>query len=269
MDTWKMRIRKVVEHRHFVNVVMFVILLNAILIGVETYPDLREEYYWLIHGFEVFFLWFFTIEIILRMLAEKKIHHFFYSRWNIFDFIVVAGVLVFSGTYFISALRILRVFRVLRAVTVIPSLQRLVSAFLKTIPSLGTIMMLLGLVFYIYAVLGVMFFGEISPEYFGTLHLAFVSLFQIITLESWASGIFRPIFAESPLSWVYFVSFILVGTFIVLNLIVGEILSNIQEAKEEELKEEKLEVSKHELAKITNEITELKQLLLKKESNRE
>ncbi|WP_264179278.1 ion transporter [Sutcliffiella horikoshii] len=247
------------------NTVMFVILLNAILIGVETYPDLRAEYAGLIYGFEVFFLWFFTIEIILRMLAEKKLHHFFKSRWNVFDFVIVAGVLFFSGTYFISAIRILRVLRVLRAITVVPSLNRLVTAFLKTIPSLGTIMMLLSLVFYVYAVLGVLLYGDISPEYFGSLHLALVSLFQVITLESWASGIFRPIFAESSLSWVYFVSFILVGTFIVLNLIVGEILNNIQEAKEEELKEDKIEVSKKELAKITNEIAELKQLLQNKE----
>ncbi|KMJ59244.1 voltage-gated sodium channel [Bacillus sp. LL01] len=267
MQTWKTPIQHIVGHRYFTNAVMFVILLNAILIGVETYPLLRAEYYDIIHGFEVFFLWFFTIEIILRILAEKKIHHFFRSRWNLFDFFIVAGVLFFSGTYFISAIRILRVFRVLRAVTVVPSLQRLVTAFLKTIPSLGTIMMLLSLVFYIFAVLGVMFFGEISPEYFGSLHLALVTLFQVITLESWASGIFRPIFAESPLSWVYFVAFILVGTFIVLNLIVGEILNNIQEAKEEETKEEKLEISKKELAKITDEIAELKQLLINKEKN--
>lgn len=261
----KKTIQHIVQHRYFMNTVMFVILLNAILIGVETYPDLRVEYAGLIQGFEVFFLWFFTIEIILRMLAEKKIHHFFRSRWNVFDFIIVAGVLFFSGTYFISAIRILRVLRVLRAITVVPSLNRLVTAFLKTIPSLGTIMMLLSLVFYIYAVLGVLLYGDISPEYFGSLHLALVTLFQVITLESWASGVFRPIFAESPLSWVYFVSFILVGTFIVLNLIVGEILNNIQEAKEEEMKEEKIEVSKTELAKITNEIAELKQLLQNKE----
>lgn len=265
MESWKLKTRQLVGHRFFVNAVMLVILLNAILIGVETYPHFREDYPGVIQGFEVFFLWFFTIEIILRVFAEKKFYQFFYSKWNIFDFVVVAGVLLFSGTYFISALRILRVLRVLRAVTVIPSLQRLVTAFLKTIPSLGTIMMLLGLVFYIYAVLGVMFFGEISPEYFGTLHLSLVTLFQVITLESWASGVFRPIFAESPYSWIYFVSFILVGTFIVLNLIVGEILNNIQEAKEEEQKDDKIEVSKLELAKITNEISELKQLLLKRE----
>ncbi|WP_078378554.1 ion transporter [Sutcliffiella halmapala] len=268
MNTWKRKIHTIVEHRYFVNIVMSVILLNAILIGIETYPALREEYYSVVHGFEVFFLWFFTIEIILRMLAEKKFYHFFYSKWNLFDFVVVGGVLFFSGTYFISALRILRVLRVLRAVTVIPSLQRLVTAFLKTIPSLGTIMMLLGLVFYIYAVLGVMFFGEISPEYFGSLHLSFVTLFQIITLDSWSSGIFRPIFAESPLSWIYFISFILVGTFIVLNLIVGEIINNIQEARKEELQEEKIEITKQELSKITDEITELKQLLLRKENHK-
>ncbi|WP_404429826.1 ion transporter [Sutcliffiella horikoshii] len=265
MHNLKKTIQQIVGHRFFMNTVMFVILLNAILIGIETYPDLRAEYAGLIHGFEVFFLWFFTIEIILRMLAEKKLHHFFKSRWNVFDFVIVAGVLFFSGTYFISAIRILRVLRVLRAITVVPSLNRLVTAFLKTIPSLGTIMMLLSLVFYVYAVLGVLLYGDISPEYFGSLHLALVTLFQVITLESWASGVFRPIFAESPLSWVYFVSFILVGTFIVLNLIVGEILNNIQEAKEEELKEEKIEVSKKELAKITNEIAELKQLLQNKE----
>ncbi|CAG9620058.1 ion transporter [Sutcliffiella rhizosphaerae] len=266
MENWKEKIRLIVNHSIFMKVVMGVILLNAILVGVETYPDLRRENASLIHSFEVFFLWFFTIEIILRMLAEKKISHFFHSKWNVFDFVIVAGVLIFSGTYFISAIRILRVFRVLRAITVVPSLQRLVTAFLKTIPSLGTIMLLLSLVFYIFSVLGVLFFGDIFPEYFGTLHLALVTLFQIITLDSWASGIFRPIFEQLPFSWIYFVSFILIGTFIVLNLIVGEIINNIQEAREEEQQNDKVEISKQELAKIRNEIAELKELLLKKEA---
>lgn len=265
MLTFKKNIQRIVAHRSFMRLVMLVILLNAILIGVETYPKLRQEYSSFLHGFEIFFLWFFTIEIMMRILAEKRIHHFFQSKWNVFDFVVVAGVLIFSGTYFISAIRILRVFRVLRAVTVIPSLQRLVSAFLKTIPSLGTIMLLLSLVFYIYAVLGVMFFSEIAPVYFGSFHLAVMTLFQLITLDSWASGIFRPIFEASPLSWIYFVSFILIATFIVLNLIVGEVINNIQEAKEEEMKEEKMAISKKELAKITNEIAELKQILINKE----
>ncbi|MDX5474785.1 MAG: ion transporter [Bacillaceae bacterium] len=265
MNTFKSKIRQIVDHKYFTNIVISVILLNAVLIGLETYPDLLREYYGIFHGFEIFFLWFFTIEIIMRMLSEKKIHHFFKSSWNIFDFFIVASVLLFSGTYFISAIRILRVFRVLRAVTVIPSLQRLVTAFLKTIPSLGTIGMLLSLVFYIFGVVGVILYRDIAPEYFGSLHLALITLFQVITLESWASGIFRPIFASSPFAWVYFVSFILVGTFIVLNLIVGEILNNIQEAKEEKTREEKIEISKQELAKISNEIAELKQMLVEKE----
>ena len=263
MEQYKKKIRNLVEHKYFMNIVITVIMLNAILIGLETYPELYNGFTEIFHGFEVFFLWFFTIEVALRMLGEKKFTHFFKNSWNVFDFVIVAGVLLFSGTYFISAIRILRVFRVLRAITVIPSLQRLVTAFLKTIPSLGTIMILLGLLFYIFAVLGVMFYREIAPEYFGSLHLALISLFQVITLESWASGIFRPIFEASPLSWVYFISFILIGTFIVLNLVVGEIINNIQEAKEEEKKEEKIELTRKELDKLSGEIAELKQLLLK------
>ncbi|MED4015844.1 ion transporter [Sutcliffiella cohnii] len=265
MKQLKNNVRKIVEHKYFTNIVITVILLNAIMIGLETYPVLYSENESIFHLFEVFFLWFFTIEIAMRMLSEKKLFHFFKSSWNVFDFIIVAGVLLFSGTYFLSAIRILRVFRVLRAITVIPSLQRLVTAFLKTIPSLGTIMILLGLLFYIFAVLGVLFYREISPEYFGSLHLAFITLFQVITLESWASGIFRPIFEASPLSWIYFISFILIGTFIVLNLVVGELLNNIQETREEERKEDKVELTRKELDKLSNEIAELKQLLLQKD----
>ncbi|MBB5021479.1 ion transporter [Desulfurispira natronophila] len=223
------KIEQLVNDPRFQWTVITLILLNAVVIGFETYPSIylprQDLFFWL----ELFFLWTFTVEIVLRMVAARSPLRFFKSGWNIFDFIIVASGHLLVGGYFVSILRILRILRVLRAVTVIPSLQRVVSALLRTIPAIGNIMILLSLLFYIFAVIGTMLFRDVAPEYFGTLHHSLLTLFQIVTLESWASGVMRPMMEASPYSWIYFVFFILTGTFIVVNLFIGVIVSNVQD----------------------------------------
>lgn len=116
-------------------------------------------------------------------------------------------------------------------------------------------MILMGIIFYVYAIIGVTFFGDIAPEYFGNVGLSTLTLFQVFTLESWASGVFRPIFAEITWSWVYFVSFIVISAFIILNLIIGEIVNNAQQLSEHAEEESK------DMAKIMNDLDELKQMI--------
>lgn len=259
-----------VHHPYFTNTVLFLIFINSITIGLETYPGIFKEYQNWFVLIEGFFLWFFTIEIILRIIAHRPMLHFFKNGWNIFDFIIIGGVLIFSGTHYISALRILRVLRVMRTVSVSPSLQRLTTALLRTVPAMANILLLLAIVFYVFAVIGVILYRDLAPEYFGSLHLSMVTLFQVVTLESWASGVFRPIFEEDPWSWIYFISFILIGTFIVLNLFVGEIVNNVQkvnemyEAKKKE-KEGKKEVD-HEM--LLKGIAELKAMIKENQDNK-
>jgi len=248
---------------------MIVIFINAIVIGLETYNGIYQPHMVLFHSVERVFLWIFTIEIILRIIATKSPRYmFFKSGWNNFDFIIVASSIIFAGAYFVSVLRIIRVLRILRAISIIPSLQRLVNALLNTIPAMGNILLLMGIIFYIFAVMGTILFKEISPEYFGALHLSLLTLFQVVTLDSWASGVLRPIIDIAPWAWIYFISFVLIGTFVVINLFIGVVVNNVQAAnitEEDKEKERRNEMLGEEIKMLRQEIAELKQLIEHKE----
>lgn len=260
------------NHRHFTNVVITLILLNAFVIGLETYPNIFDPHKDLFHTIELLFLWAFTVEIILRLIATKPWPNFFKSGWNLFDFIIVVSGHIFVGGHLVSVLRILRVLRVLRAITVLPSLQRLIAALFRTIPAIGNIMLLMGIIFYVFSVIGTSLFNKIAPEYFGSLHATMLTLFQVVTLESWASGVMRPILVDAPWAWWYFVSFILVGTFIIINLFIGVIVNNVQEVavicekpkdKDGNIIEEQVELTlEQEVSHLRKEIAELKGLIV-------
>ena len=259
----------IVNHPFFTKFIMIVIFINAIVIGLETYNGIYQPHMVLFHSVERVFLWIFTIEIILRIIATKSPRYmFFKSGWNNFDFIIVASSIIFAGAYFVSVLRIIRVLRILRAISIIPSLQRLVNALLNTIPAMGNILLLMGIIFYIFAVMGTILFKEISPEYFGALHLSLLTLFQVVTLDSWASGVLRPIIDIAPWAWIYFISFVLIGTFVVINLFIGVVVNNVQAAnitEEDKEKERRNEMLGEEIKMLRQEIAELKQLIEHKE----
>ncbi|WP_096201104.1 ion transporter [Bacillus sp. FJAT-45350] len=259
---------KIVNHAAFSATVITLILINAIVVGLETYPNLYQTHMeWFEYADRVL-LWIFTVEIALRLIATTPTKKFFTNSWNWFDFIIVASGHIFVGAHFITVLRILRVLRVLRAISVIPSLRRLVDALLLTIPALGNILILMSIIFYIFAVTGTMLFAEVAPEYFGNLQLSLLTLFQVVTLESWASGVMRPIFEQLTWSWIYFVLFILVGTFIVFNLFIGVIVSNVEKANELEqadIKKAEKDEKKQEMADLKQEIRELKEIVLRLE----
>ncbi|OEF98593.1 ion transporter [Desulfuribacillus alkaliarsenatis] len=269
-------IQKVVNHKYFSNIVISLILLNAIVIGIETYPNIFEPNKGLFHKIELIFLWAFTIEIALRLIATKPWYNFFKSGWNVFDFVIVAVGHIFIGGHLASVLRIIRVLRVLRAITVIPSLQKLVAALFRTIPTIGNIMILLSLIFYVFAVIGTTLFRDISPEYFGSLGHTFITLFQVVTLESWASAVMRPILVDAPWAWWYFVSFVLIGTFVIVNLFVGVIVNNVQEVavicekpELEETEEQQEPVSlETEVSNLRKEIAELKDIIVSLDKNK-
>ncbi|WP_110113135.1 ion transporter [Bacillus sp. CGMCC 1.16541] len=252
--------RKLVAHRRFTQVVLTLIILNAILVGLETYPSLYTSYANIFHYADRILLWVFTIEIVIRLFAEKPMYRFFKSSWNWFDFLIVLSGHLFAGAYFITLLRVLRVLRVLRAISVIPSLRKLVDALLMTIPAMGNILFLMGIFFYIFGVSGTMLFANTAPEYFGNLQLSLLTLFQVVTLESWASGVMRPIFAVHPWSWIYFVLFILIGTFIIINLFIGVIVNNMEKANFDDEESDEAKMQK-EMAAMREEMAELKQLI--------
>ncbi|WP_226035577.1 ion transporter [Aquibacillus saliphilus] len=225
---------KISQHSLFTNIIIGLILINSILVGLETYSSIVERYSSLLHIVDRLLLWIFTIEILIRLIGSKSIGSFFKDPWSVFDFIIVLSGHILVGSHYITVLRILRVLRVLRAISVIPSLRRIVNALILTIPSMGTILLLLGIFFYIYGVIGTMMFQSIAPEYFGTLHDSLLTLFQVVTLESWASGVMRPILAEDGSAWWYFVSFVLIGTFVIFNLLIGVIVTDVEKANNED-----------------------------------
>ncbi|GEL77962.1 ion transporter [Tenuibacillus multivorans] len=258
MRSWS---QKIVDNKSFQNTIIILILINAVLIGLETYPNVYQQYGDLLQVLDLVILLIFTIEIALKLIASHPTRDFFKDGWNVFDFLIVAFSYIFVGSTYVTVLRILRVLRLFRTISVIPSLRKLVNALLMTLPSLGTIMLLLGIVFYIFSVIGTVLYGSVSPEFFGTIQHTALTLFQMITLESWASGVMRPVMEEAPYSWIYFVSFILAGSFVVLNLFVGVIVNNFEKVESMESDDE--DDLKEEISSLRQEIQELKDLVKK------
>jgi voltage-gated sodium channel len=255
------RLQSIVESPPFVNGVMILIILNAVLIGLETYPSVFAKYGFLLQTLDRIILWTFVLEISLRWMAWTPMRRFLLDGWNLFDFIIIVAGLLPASPY-LSIMRIFRVLRVLRAVRVMPSMQQLVVTLLKSIPSLGHILFLMLILFYVYGVIGTFLFRETAPDYFGSLHRSFLTLFQIATLENWPD-ILSVLSPGMRGAWIYMVSFILLGTFVVLNLVVGVIVNNLQaaagvESKGEGISHERdLAEIKHSLARIESEMMRL------------
>jgi len=213
------------------NGIIGVILFNAVLLGMETSGTLMASIGPLIIALDTACLTVFVIEIALKFYAQR--FGFFRSGWNIFDFLIV-GISLVPGAQTFSVLRALRILRLLRVVSVTPSLRRVVEGFLKALPGMGSVFLLMSLIFYIGAVMATKLFGDSFPEWFGTIGRSAYSLFQIMTLESWSMGIVRPVMEIYTYAWVFFVPFIMMTTFAVVNLLVGLIVNSMQDAHHEE-----------------------------------
>jgi voltage-gated sodium channel len=168
----------------------------------------------------------FVVELALKLAAYRG--KFWRSGWNVFDFAVVAVALA-PGAGAWAVLRSLRVLRVLRLLTVVPSLRRVVAAFIHSLPGLGGVVVVMAIFFFTAGVLATRLFGATHPDWFGSLGASLYSLFQIMTLESWSMGIVRPLMESHPWAWAFFVPFIVIATFTILNLFIGIIVSTMQE----------------------------------------
>jgi len=173
----------------------------------------------------------FVVEILLKLIVYRM--RFFKNGWNIFDFVIVAVALLPTGGS-LSVLRALRILRALRLISAMPKMRKVVQGLFAAIPSMGTVIILLGLVFYIAAVMATKLFGGAFPEWFGSIGSSLYSLFQIMTLESWSMGIVRPIMEVYPWAWAFFVPFVLVTSFVVLNLFIAIIVNAMHEEADEE-----------------------------------
>jgi voltage-gated sodium channel len=231
-------LKNIVESSSFQSFIIGVIILNGIILGVETSRNLSETTQMLLHGADLVCLAIFVIEIVMKLIVYRW--QFFKKGWNLFDFAIVAVALIPSSGG-LSILRAFRIFRVLRLITAIASFRRVVSGMLLAIPGVGSVAGLLVLVFYIAGVLSTSLFGDTFPQWFGSLGGSMYSLFQIMTLESWSMGIVRPVMEVHPYAWVFFIPFITITTFTVLNLFIGivvDAMATVKESEKDELHED-------------------------------
>ncbi len=222
---------KFIEHPRTQRVILYLILINAVLLGLETAPGVMNRFGTLIRVMDQAILAIFVIEILLRVAVHRLA--FFRDPWSLFDFLVIAIALL-PATGQLSVLRTLRVLRVLRVLTVVPSMRRVVAALLGAIPGLASIALVLGIIYYVFAVIATNLFATSFPEWFGNLGRSLYTLFQIMTLESWSMGIARPVMDQHPLAWMFFITFILIATFTMLNLFIAIIVNAMQNYSESE-----------------------------------
>lgn len=211
--------------------ILAVIVVNAVVLGLETWDQAMRAAGPLLLAIDRVCLAIFVAELAVKLWAFRLA--FFRSGWNVFDFVIV-GVSLMPAAGNLSVLRSLRILRVLRAISIVPSLRRVVEGLVSALPGMASVFVLMSLIFYIGAVMATKLFGASFEEWFGSIGRSAYTLFQIMTLESWSMGIVRPVMEAYPFAWAFFVPFILITTFAVVNLIVGLVVNSMQEAHSEE-----------------------------------
>jgi len=271
--------KKIADSSWFQNFIIAVIVLAGILVGIQTYKEFAAANHSWINALDWFILIIFTIEVFVKVLAEgKKPWNYFTDPWNVFDFLIVAVcyVAVFIPELpagFIAVLRLARILRVFKLVTAMPKLQVLVGALLKSIPSMGYVGLLLFLLFYIYAAMAVNLYSENDPVHFENLQMGMLSLFRVVTLEDWTDVMYINMYGcenygyggnealctnskASPLgAAIFFSSFVLIGTMIVLNLFIGVIMNSMDEMNAEQTAETEAEIKRADNVTMAQELT--------------
>lgn len=236
VDTW-------IESNRVQGLIVGLIVLNAVVLGLETSASVVERVGGLLDSLDRGILAVFVVEIGLRLYARRL--NFFRDPWSVFDFIVV-GISLIPASGPLAVLRALRVLRVLRLISMVPRLRFVVEALLRAVPGISSIGLLMLVLFYVFGVMATGLFGGKFPDWFGTIGDSMYTLFQIMTLESWSMGIVRPVMAEYPYAWLFFVPFILVTTFTMLNLFIGIIVDTMQSMHIMEHEQEHIEQVIHE-----------------------
>nr|WP_106177676.1 ion transporter [Prauserella shujinwangii] len=231
---WRERVRRLVDDRRFGNFIIAVIIANAATLALETFPSILDSHGGLLHTLDYLALGIFVAELSARCYAYRGA--FFRDAWNIFDLVVV-GIALVPATGPFAVLRALRILRVLRLVSLVPSMRKVVAGLLAAVPGMASIAALLGLVIFVAGVMATKLFGGIAPGDFGDLGTSLFTLFQVMTGESWPD-IADAVMAEAPLAWIFFVVYILVSSFAVLNLFIAVIVSAMEDQLRDEIREE-------------------------------
>lgn len=273
----KEKLKHFIEHKQTSNFILFIIIFNSILLGFMTDNSIMAKYGTILHEACNICVYIFTIELFIKLYVYGK--SFFKDGWNNFDFFIVAISWVPTGGAFSSfrVFRILRALRALRLVTQLEKLRIIVQAIIASIPNVGWASVLLLVIFYIFSIMGTTLFAADFPDWFGSIGKSMYTLFQVMTLESWSMGIARPVMEQHSYAWCYFVPFILISSFIVMNVIVGvvvnaisEISDDVKQKKKEKYIQDNKIVLEQELDKLKSQIALVEQLIiLEKNKNEE
>ncbi len=262
MPSWPIsrRLREILERDLVRNTILGIIVLNAIVLGLGTSSIVSERVGPLLDIIDWIVVVAFTVEIVAKLIAYGP--SFFRSPWNIFDLVIVIAS-HFPQSDGVKALRGLRVIRALRLLSIVPQMQSVVRALLDALPGMAAVMVLLSIVYYVFAVITTVLYGDTFPQWFGSLGASLYTLFQIMTLESWSMGIVRPVMEEHPRAWIVFVPFIVMTAFAVLNLFIGLLVNTMQAAVEAEAEREAdavretLDAQTAQIAALTQEVRRL------------
>ncbi len=266
-------LRQISEHSIFQAIVIAAILVAGVTVGLQSDTDIEHRYGHWLEALDSLILTLFTIEILIKIGAEgQRPWRYFQQGWNVFDFVIVAVCYLPLEGGFLTILRLARLLRIVRLVHFLPKLQVLVNAMLKSMPSMGYVSLLLGLVFYVYAVMGVFLFSDNDPVHFDDLGTALLTLVRLVTLEDWTDVMYTQIHGCAIVGYgmneelcthsngrpfvatIYFVSFVLLGTMVLLNLFIGVIMSSMEEARSES----GVPSRDHQLNRIVEELESLR-----------
>lgn len=251
----------IVNHTLFEKFIIGLIVLNGVILGMETSSTLMASYGQWFEWISHFILFVFIVEAAMKITAvAPKLKLYFGSGWNLFDFSIVVLSLVPSTGEFAMIARLARLLRVMRLISTIPELRLIVTTLVRSLPGMTHVVMLMGVIFYIYAVAGFHLFNEHDPELWGTLGLSLLTLFRVVTLEDWTDVMYTAM-EMHPLTWMFFVSFVVVGTFVIINLFIAVVINNLEEAKAERLAELQQPTSKDDILKELRQTQEALQRL--------
>jgi voltage-gated sodium channel len=248
-------LRTIVENPNTERLIMALIIINATVLGLETSQQVMATSGPLLEIIDHVLLAIFVAELAARIIVHRL--DFFRDPWSVFDFVVVSIALV-PATENLTVLRALRILRVLRLITAIPSLKRVVAGLLASLPGMGSILFLIGLIYYVFAVIGTKLYSVTNPELFGTIGKSLYTLFTVMTLEGWTNDVAKPVMEHHPYGWIYLIAFIIVATFMVLNLFIGVVV-NAMQSETEKVEEAERVIVHEEAAPILAEMKGLRQ----------
>jgi voltage-gated sodium channel len=260
--SWQQKLEDFVDNTIIQYAIVVLIILNAALLGLETSPDVMQAYGSELVVLDHLILGIFICELVLLIIARGV--DFFKDPWSVFDFVVIAIALV-PATESLSVLRALRVLRVLRLINKVESMRKVVGGLLSCMPSLASVVSLILIIFYVSAVIATNLFGQAFPDLFGSMgHTAF-TLFQVMTLESWSDGIARPVMEKFPYAWIFFIFFILIATFVIVNLFIAVIVDSLtsgSSSEDTQAARDQSDVLQAEMQAMRQELKELKALVI-------